>query len=430
MAEFEMKSILKDRTLKMPQQRVRLDVSTQSHSIGAVRWTLPEEQVQVHSSAPSNPVRWSTGAASSRLQRSRQQGLRELRSLQECVDFIKQWKEQVEQLCQGTGDGAAWPGTSGQHSADPHAERSLEESRKLILHWAKELSNVDMLSRQSPCAQDGDPGGKVVEDGELLQQRVTEWAKEILAVSEDCGVPGEELAQRLRQLGLRKRNLVGLFPLLEFITWSLLKEDSKELIPQLWLTAKQRTWKSVWSWICSAAADVSLDPKTNHPWLLLSDDRKRVQEALNETQVPFSTQRFDAWPCVLGWEGFSSGRHYWEVSLANNGYWRLGVTTASSKKQGRFAMTPGSGYWVLWRSTRQFYACTQPETALPVGLVPHKVGVYVDYEEGQISFYNVDKKSHIFTFSDTFREKLYPLFAPLDGRTLITISSPSSGTTM
>lgn len=163
---------------------------------------------------------------------------------------------------------------------------------------------------------------------------------------------------------------------------------------------------------------------TNHPWLLVSDDRKRVQESHAETEVSYNAQRFDSWPCVLGWEGMATGRHYWEVRLANNGYWRLGLTTASSKRHGRFTMCPEEGYWAMWRSTRQFYACTKPETQLPLDMVPTRMGIYLDYEEGQISFYNAETRSHIFTFKGTFREKLYPLFAPLDGRTLMTILSP------
>uniref|UniRef100_A0AAY4AQK5 B30.2/SPRY domain-containing protein n=1 Tax=Denticeps clupeoides TaxID=299321 RepID=A0AAY4AQK5_9TELE len=180
----------------------------------------------------------------------------------------------------------------------------------------------------------------------------------------------------------------------------------------------------------SPSADVTLDPMTNHPWLNLSQDHKKVQEGISEAEVPFSPQRFDSWPCVLGWEGFISGRHYWEVDLANNGYWRVGVTTATSQRHGRFPMCPSKGYWTLWRSTRQFYACTQPETALPLTLVPRKLGIYLDYEEGQISFYNAENKSHIYTFMGHFREKLYPFFAPLDGRTLMTLTSPTMATVL
>lgn len=171
-------------------------------------------------------------------------------------------------------------------------------------------------------------------------------------------------------------------------------------------------------------ATVTLDPMTAHPWLLVSDDHTSVQEGLQEADVPVSTQRFDSWPCVLGWQGYTKGRCYWEVNLANNGYWRVGVTTASSMRQGRFPMKPSKGYWTLWKSTRQFYACTEHETALPLTLVPKTMGIYIDCEEGQISFYDVENKSHIYTFTVQFSEKLYPMFAPLDGRTVIRVSSP------
>ncbi|TTA26188.1 Macrophage-capping protein [Bagarius yarrelli] len=393
------------------------NVEGQSHSIGAVRWNLPEETVQVHSSAPSNPFKNSKGTSSHSQQRHHQQSLKDLRSLQECIYFLNNWKLQVAQVCKEGSECAS--GVSDRHE-DPRTEHSLEESRKLILQWADELKSIDKVSKESPWLQERfkcsvDNEQKKEEHGDAVQERVMEWAKELQSVSEKCGMLGDELVQMLRLLGLRKKRLVSLMPLLEFITWSLLTNDSKDVVSQLWLLAKQRSWEAV---------DVTLDPLTAHPWLLLSDDQKRVQEGLEEADPPYSPQRFDSWPCVLGWTGYLKGRSYWEVDIANNGYWRVGVTTASSKRNGRFPMKPSKGYWTLWRSTRQFYACTDPETSLPVMLVPRKMGIYIDYEEGQISFYNVENKSHIYTFTGHFRGKLYPFFAPLDGRTVMTISSP------
>ena len=101
--------------------------TTQSSSIGAVRWTLPEEDVQTHSSAPSRatnnltkhshqvrqnirdfgfpfvdsqePTFKSDLLCFFLQQHVRQNSLRDLRSLQECVQFIHHWKEQVDQVC-------------------------------------------------------------------------------------------------------------------------------------------------------------------------------------------------------------------------------------------------------------------------------------------------------------------------------------------
>ncbi|XP_071025707.1 E3 ubiquitin-protein ligase TRIM39 [Oncorhynchus clarkii lewisi] len=408
------KSILKEKKIKFDDVE---ESATQNSSIGAVRWEMPED-LQTHNSAPKLQL-------SSKP--SRQKGLKDLRSLQDCVRFITQWKQQVEVVCK----------RSKNVRVDQQSEQSLEQCRKLILQWAEELKRVDT----SPWIQergdliDLEKNREDPEPSTQAEQRIMEWAKELQSVTERCGLMRDELTQMLRRLELNKKKLVILLPFLEFITWSLLKEQdsSTGIIPQLWLATKQRTWKtetpkyipnSVWNWICSASVDINLDPMTNHPWLLLSDDHKKVQEAHCTTEAAFSTQRYDCWPCVLGWEGLSSGRHYWEVTLANNGYWRVGLTTATSKRHGRFPMTPAEGYWALWRSTRQFYACTKTETSLPMEMLPRKVGIFLDYEEGQISFYNAETRAHIYTFTDNFKEKLYPLFAPLDGRTLITISSP------
>ncbi|KAJ0055610.1 hypothetical protein NL108_005452, partial [Boleophthalmus pectinirostris] len=150
-----------------------------------------------------------------------------------------------------------------EETPDQRTERSLEESRKLILEWADELCHVDKFLKESRKAGEG-PGkqDKEVNPKEESQTRIMGWAKELQEATETCGVPREELGRVLRLLGLKKRRLGNLLPLLEFITWSLLREDSMEMIPQLWLPAKQKIWEagipryipnSVWMWICSAA---------------------------------------------------------------------------------------------------------------------------------------------------------------------------------
>ncbi|XP_076867741.1 butyrophilin subfamily 3 member A1 [Brachyhypopomus gauderio] len=404
-----MKSILKEK------RRPQAETTTLSSSIGAVRWTLPDHELQAHSSAPSKIT-----------SSPRHKDLKDIRSLQESVMFITRWTKEVDRVCKPDG-GTVADSRSTNDVAATTQTCSLEQCHKLILQWASGLKAADILSCQMEGQQERGPCREVKE----TEQRIMAWAKELQTVSERCGVMRGELAQTFQQLEQKKQKLESMLLFLEFVTWSLLKHD-QDAVSQLWLVCKHQTWRSespkyipdlVWSWICGAMAEVTLDPMTNHPWLLLSDDCKRVQESLSETQVQFTPQRFDSWPCVLGWEGFSSGRCYWEVELANKGYWRVGVATASSNRHGRFPMSPCEGFWVLWRSTRQFYACTKPETPLPLALVPRKVGIYLDYEEGQLSFYNAETRSHIYTFNGNFREKLYPLFAPLDGRTLITLCS-------
>lgn len=291
---------------------------------------------------------------------------------------------------------------------------------------------MDILLKENPkqCAVPEEEDVEV-DPKEEAQMRIMAWAKELQEASESCGVPGEELGQVLRLLGIKKKRLGNLLPLMEFITWSLLREDNVKMIPQLWLQVKQKTWEagiprhipnSVWDWICSAAADVVLDPLTHNPWLQLSDDQRSVQEGHFISDVSYNSQRFDTMPGVLAWEGYNYGRHYWEVNVGSKGQWRMGLTTADAKRQGRLSLTPKEGYWMLWRSANQFYACTNPETELPVKLASRRIGIYLDYKEGQISFYNAETQSHIYSFNHgSFRGKLYPVFAPLDGHTVMRI---------
>ncbi|MBN3287875.1 TRI39 ligase, partial [Polyodon spathula] len=133
--------------------------------------------------------------------------------------------------------------------------------------------------------------------------------------------------------------------------------------------------------LCSTV-DVTLDPDTAHTLLTLSAEGKR---------------------------------------------WRLGVSRESAQRKGRFSMTPQKGYWTVeGRRGGEFSALTDPKTPLPWSLKPQKLGVYLDYEEGQLSFYNVESRSHIYTFTDMEfnpSEKFYPLFYTYSDTALV-LESP------
>ncbi|MGH0170438.1 UNVERIFIED_CONTAM: hypothetical protein FKN15_058701 [Acipenser sinensis] len=177
-----------------------------------------------------------------------------------------------------------------------------------------------------------------------------------------------------------------------------------------------------------SAVDVTLDPDTASPLLTLSAEGKRVR--LGWTRgLPDNPERFDRWECVLGREVFTSGRRYWQVQVGGNTSWRLGVSRESAQRKGGFSMTPQQGYWTVgWDGDKdEFIALTDPQTPLPRSLKPQKLGVYLDYEEGQLSFYNVETRSHIYTFTDmefNLNEKLYPFFWTGDRYADLVLESP------
>ncbi|XP_048826805.1 E3 ubiquitin-protein ligase TRIM39 isoform X1 [Brienomyrus brachyistius] len=158
-------------------------------------------------------------------------------------------------------------------------------------------------------------------------------------------------------------------------------------------------------------ADVTFNPKTANPWLLLSDDGKQLKHGGTWQDLPNEQERFDTVVIVLGTEGLTSGRHYWEVQVGEKDDWYLGVARASVKRKGRIAVSIAHGYWALaMKKNQEYRVSSTPPIVLTLDSKPRKVGVYVDYEEGQISFYNVKARSHIYTFMDVFTEKLFPFF--------------------
>ncbi|KAL6491255.1 hypothetical protein MHYP_G00016000 [Metynnis hypsauchen] len=160
------------------------------------------------------------------------------------------------------------------------------------------------------------------------------------------------------------------------------------------------------------AVDVTLDPDSAHPKLILSDDGKRVTCGDTEQNLPDTPERFDYDLSVLGKEGFSSGRFYYEVQVRGKTEWDLGVTTEASNRKGDITASPG--YWMVWlRNETEFIAADCPPVALSIKRAPQKVGVFVDYEEGLVSFYDVESKSHIYSFTgQSFSEKIYPVVSP------------------
>ncbi|XP_041069172.1 butyrophilin subfamily 1 member A1-like [Carcharodon carcharias] len=156
---------------------------------------------------------------------------------------------------------------------------------------------------------------------------------------------------------------------------------------------------------------VNLDVETASPWLEVSEDLKSLRWTRTRRSLPDTGKRFTVWSCALGSEGFTSGRHYWEVEVEGNRRWRLGVAAESVERKDRVSLSPETGFWIIERFGDEFYIKSSPESRLPVGQIPGKVGVYLSFESGTVSFYSADTKSHLHSFTgNKFTEKLYPFF--------------------
>lgn len=148
------------------------------------------------------------------------------------------------------------------------------------------------------------------------------------------------------------------------------------------------------------AINVTLDPNTAHPSLILSEDRKQVRDGGAKRRVPNKPVRFDFYHYVLGNEGFSSGRIYYEVLLKGQEGWEVGVTRESiSRKDVALSLSPENGCWTLGSYWGRCQANTNPPVVLSLSKNPEKVGVFVDYEGGLVCFYDVDNRTLIYSFT-------------------------------
>ncbi|KAI5092857.1 butyrophilin-like protein 3 [Silurus meridionalis] len=170
--------------------------------------------------------------------------------------------------------------------------------------------------------------------------------------------------------------------------------------------------------------DVTLDPDSAHPQLILSDDGKQVTCGDTIQNLTDTPQRFTNYPAVVGNQSFSSGRFYYEVQVRGKSRWILGVMRENINRKEWIIERPQNEVLSVGLFGNQYWALADPRVLLTVREKVEKLGVFVDYDEGLVSFYDVNSRSHIYSFTgQTFTHKLIPYFYPgyYDGVPLICI---------
>ncbi|XP_074786631.1 E3 ubiquitin-protein ligase TRIM39-like [Athene noctua] len=266
----------------------------------------------------------------------------------------------------------------------------LEEEERLLLRRLEEEEREILQRVQANLARLGE------------QRRVL--AALVAELEEKCLQSGAEMLKDIKDTLARCEAAAA--PLEEPISIPIELEKNFGSFPRQYFTLRKITRRLI--------GEVTLDPDTAHPNLVLSEDRKSVRFVdVRPRDLPDTPRRFTIYPCVLGAQGFTSGRHYWEVEVGDKTHWALGVCKDSVSRKGELTPLPETGYWRvrLWNGDK-YAATTTPFTPLTLRVKPKRVGVFVDYEAGQVAFYNVTDRSHIYTFNDTFTEKIWPLFYP------------------
>ncbi|KAM9303328.1 E3 ubiquitin-protein ligase TRIM7-like [Morus bassanus] len=155
---------------------------------------------------------------------------------------------------------------------------------------------------------------------------------------------------------------------------------------------------------------VTLDPETASPHLVISKDHKTLRMGDKEQNLPESPKRFTGSPSVLGSQGFTAGRHYWELEVGDGDSWAVGVAVESVRRKDSLSMAMGK-IWALRQDwNHQYTALHMPPTPLALQEEPRRIRVHLDYEAGRVTFYNVENMMQILQFEASFTEKVFPYF--------------------
>ncbi|XP_036600147.1 probable E3 ubiquitin-protein ligase TRIML1 [Trichosurus vulpecula] len=169
----------------------------------------------------------------------------------------------------------------------------------------------------------------------------------------------------------------------------------------------------VMKWIFNFKVNITLDCNTAAPGLIISEDLKSVKYGGVQKEASDHSWRLIGFAQVLGTQSFISGRYYWEVEVPNNTLWCVGICKKSKESQDFFVLRTVQIY-----KSHYLYATAQHSLYSQVHVQyrqisePNlKVGIFLDYEHGEISFYHVKKRYLIYTFPITsFSGPVTPLF--------------------
>ncbi|XP_076983849.1 E3 ubiquitin-protein ligase TRIM69 isoform X12 [Tamandua tetradactyla] len=323
--------------------------------------------------------------------------------------------------------GAKYP--SGSTGSNPegasvpkeHAEGCyccLQGFQENKLHLQQHISLEFLKLHQFLHSKEKEVLNDLREEGKALNE---EMELNLNQLQEQCLLAKEMLVSI--QARLEQQNA---FDFLKDITTLLdsLEQGMKVLTPRELISRKPNPgqfkgpiqyiiWKEMQSTLTPGLSPLTLDPKTAHPNLVLSKNRTSVWHGDIKQVMPDDPERFDSSVAVLGSKGFTSGKWYWEVEVAKKTKWTVGVVRESIIRKGSCPLTPEQGFWLLrLRNQTDLKALDLPSCSLKLTSNLNKVGIYLDYEGGQVSFYNAKTMTHIYTFSSIFIEKLYPYFCP------------------
>ncbi|KAJ8390676.1 hypothetical protein AAFF_G00100560 [Aldrovandia affinis] len=172
---------------------------------------------------------------------------------------------------------------------------------------------------------------------------------------------------------------------------------------------KHRVWEKMQGIV--QYTPVVFDPNTADACLVVSDDLTSVYYTDEEQQLPNNPERFNYYECVLGSEGFSSGRHAWDVEVGDNSEWALGVARETVLRKEWFPLGPERGLWSICLYAGEYRARAPISSPITVKRRPQQVRVHLDWDRGRLTFSDPSDNALLYRFQHRFTERVFPYFS-------------------
>lgn len=191
-------------------------------------------------------------------------------------------------------------------------------------------------------------------------------------------------------------------------------------------------WEVEWRTISTGKESILFDPLTAYSGLIVSPDARHISTSETVQNAPQNNARFDTEPCVLGQTSYRHGTHYWETEIheQNGKFWSLGVAIETVRRTGGQRESPENGIWAIRGTVEGYYALSAPPELIALRSdtpKPHgpgllngqgiqgprriqRIGTFLDYENGKVSFYDVETYEPLHTFQERFSQPVYPFY--------------------
>ncbi|XP_062274232.1 zinc-binding protein A33-like [Scomber scombrus] len=284
-----------------------------------------------------------------------------------------------------------------------HSKKQLLSTEKQIRAEFNKLHQFlkeEEESRLAALREEEEQKGKTMSrEMKRIQEQISSLSDSISAVEEDLQKHNVSFLSSYKPTQTRARAQSSLSDP-QLVSGALIDEAKHlgNLSFRVWEKMKEKVHFS----------PVILDPNTASGWFYLSDDLTSVRNGDTYQQLPDNPERNTNYVTVLGSEGFSSGKHSWEVEVGDHPDWNVGLAKESVDRKGKIFLTPEYGFWCITHRSGKYTNSLGKTVTEKKSL--QRIRVQLEYDRGEVSFYDPEDETHIYAYRDTFTEKLFPYF--------------------